>query len=84
MGTLDPVSASLMQTTGDRINPAGSSNMVDGVDYQLHGHMHWQYTGDTSGTVINIDSGCCYGEYLTAINAFDPTSTIKVPAYGTN
>lgn len=82
IGKFDPVNMSLLQTTGDNINPVGEQNAIDGIDIQFHGHMHWNYSGSTSGTVINIDSGCCYGESLTAIDPFDTDSELKVHAYG--
>lgn len=81
VGSLDPVNASVFQTASDNINPVGEENEVEGVEAQIHGHMHWKYTGDSSGTVINNDSGVCYGQYLTAINVFNRDESIKVKAH---
>lgn len=39
----------------------------------VHGHQHWNYINiesqlkDKSRQAFNIDSGCCYGEWLTAL-----------------
>jgi hypothetical protein len=58
---------SVHQTTGDRMNSVRNhkSPML-----QVHGHMSWAYSGDMTGNVMNIDSGCYESGILSAINPF--------------
>lgn len=69
-----PVSGDHMLRIDDW-EPEGAS---DSITHQVHGHSSWTYTGDFSGPVVNIDSGCGKTEEdesgsprtLTAYNPF--------------
>jgi hypothetical protein len=37
---------------------------------QVHGHYSWEYTGDTSGCIVNIDSGAYYTGVLRFFNPY--------------
>lgn len=52
---------------GDAIRPVST---YTGQIMQVHGHSSWEYTGDFSGTVVNIDSHCYKTKVLTAFNPF--------------
>lgn len=57
-----------------------SSTCMNNVQYTeedsfgVHGHMHWAYTpiedqiDKNKNKCFNVDAGCCYGNYLLALN----------------
>lgn len=68
LGHFDPQMVSVFVSASHRMNPV--EEYPDNAPVQVHGHMSWQYTGDYSGNVLNVDSGDGYGILLTAINPF--------------
>lgn len=66
--SFDPLTVSLEHTIGDRINAYKGMNKTPYI--QVHGHKSWEYNGDFTGSVVNVDSGCYSTEVLTAFNPF--------------
>ncbi len=68
LGSFDPQMVSVFVASSHRMNPVGE--YPDHAPVQVHGHMSWEYSGDFTGNVLNIESGDGYGKLLTAINPF--------------
>lgn len=67
VGALRRDTLNLHHTYGDRVSPVSE---YYGTFKQVHGHASWNYSGDFSGLVANIDSGCYQTGILTAFSPF--------------
>lgn len=70
VGTFDRNMVSLRHTIGSQMNPVDNFTGSEHFEEQVHGHFAWQYDGDFSGPVVNIDSGAYDTGVLTAFNPF--------------